>query len=121
VDEWTFNNDGTIRSDIGILRFNTVLNLNGGGSISRNWTSSAKVRSTQHFILTGTTSITNITFEAGSDWHGNTDPDTAGNGTIATSGGGVFDWTSGTVHNTVNIAAESTFTLTGADLKQIGG
>lgn len=121
VDEWTFNNDGTIRSDIGILRFNTVLNLNGGGSISRNGTSSAMVRSTQHFTLTGTTSIINITFEAGSDWHGNTDPGTAGNGTIATSGGGVFDWTSGTVHNTVNIAAGSTFTLTGADLKQIGG
>ncbi len=120
LDEWTFNNSGVIRSDTGNLRFHTVLNLNGGGTISRTGAAAARVRSTSSFVLTGTTTVNNIAFEAAGDWSGNTAPGTAGDGTIATIGGGLFDWTAGTVYNTVSITAGSTFTLSGPAQKSIG-
>ncbi|MFN2508006.1 MAG: S8 family serine peptidase, partial [Chthoniobacterales bacterium] len=121
VDEWTFNNAGAIRSDDGLLRFHTALNLNPGGAIRRSGALPARVLSTYYFVLTGTTTVDNITFEAGGDWHGNLAEGTAGNGTIATSAGGVFEWTAGTAHNVVNITAGSTFSISGEALKWIGG
>ncbi|RYD37489.1 MAG: hypothetical protein EOP87_03420, partial [Verrucomicrobiaceae bacterium] len=121
VDEWTFNNRGEIRSDTGVLRFHLPLRLYGGGSIARSGALASKVRSTDHFVLTGTTTINNITFEAAGDWHGNLDAGTAGNGTISTQSGGVFEWTSGMAHNTVNVAAGSTFAISGPTRKEIGG
>lgn len=121
VDEWVFNNLGVIRADSGTLRFHTPLHLLGGGSIVRSGALAAKVRSSYYFVLWGTTTVNNVTFEAAGDWHGNLDPGTAGNGTIATQSDGVFEWTAGTAHNTVNIAGGSTFAITGAVQKQIGG
>jgi subtilisin family serine protease len=120
VDEWTFNNSGAIRSDTGVLRFHTALHLHPGGTIARDGGAVARVRSTGHFVLTGTTSVSNIIFEAGGDWHGNTAEGTAGNGTITTSGGGLFEWTAGTAYNTVNIAPGAAFTISGSDTKQLG-
>ncbi len=119
VDEWSFNNAGAIRSDDGLLHFNNALNLNAGGTISRLGSQSARVLS-NYFVLTGTTTIENVTFEAGGNWAGNTTPGTAGDGTIATSAGGVFEWTAGTANNTVNIAPNSTFNLSGGNVKQLG-
>jgi hypothetical protein len=121
VDEWTFNNSGAVRSDDGTLQFNTVLNLFGGGSIGHAGSADARVLSTHYFVLTGTTTVSNVTFETAGDWHGNVTEGTAGNGTIATTGSGKFEWSGGTAHNTVNIAANSDFRITGNAVKQIGG
>jgi hypothetical protein len=103
------------------MRFNLILNLLGGGTITRSGSAAAKVRYTAYSVLTGTTTVSNITFEAAGDWHGNLDAGTSGNGTIATQSGGVFEWTAGTAHNTVNIAAGSIFAISGSDIKWIGG
>lgn len=120
VDEWTFNNNGVIRSDDGLLQFHAILNLSGGGSIVRSGALPARILSTRYFVLTGTTTVSNITFETASDWHGNLTEGTSGNGKIATLNGGIFEWSGGTAHNTVSIAPGSVFQISGSALKQMG-
>jgi hypothetical protein len=121
VDEWVFNNNGVIRSDAGLLHFNTALDLRAGGAILRVGNVAARVLSSYYFVLTGTTTVSNITFETSGDWYGNTASGTAGDGTISTQNSGVFEWTGGTSGNTVNIASGSVFSITGGNTKQIGG
>ena len=120
VDDWTFNNGGTIRSDDGLLQFNTVLNLAGGSTIARAGALPALVLSSNYFVLTGTTTVSGITFECSGDWHGNVAEGTAGNGTITTVSGGIFEWTGGIAHNTVNLTGGSVFLISGSAQKQIG-
>ncbi len=119
VDEWRFNNYGTIQSDDGTLQFHTALWLYPDGLIAHSGTLPALVRSSYYLVLTGTTTVRNIRLLT-ADWHGNLEAGTAGNGTIATDQGGVFEWSGGTAHNTVNLAPGSNFQLTGG-FKQIGG
>ena len=121
IDEWTFNNSGAIRSDSGLLRFHTPLILEAGGTVSRTGALPARVLSSHYFVLTGTTTVSNVVFESSGDWHGNLTPGSTGNGTIATQSGGAFEWTAGTAHNTVNLAPGAVFSIAGDGFKQIGG
>lgn len=120
VDNWSFHNSGTIRSDDGVIRIDTQLHLSGGGTILRSGQAAARVVSAHSAELTGTTTVSNITFETSGNWHGNTAEGTAGNGTIATANNGAFEWTGGTVDNTVNIAPGAAFLISGPAVKQIG-
>ncbi|RYD19812.1 MAG: hypothetical protein EOP88_17550, partial [Verrucomicrobiaceae bacterium] len=120
VDDWTFNNSGTLRSDTGLLRFNTGLNLNAGSTISRIGTTTARVWSSGTMVLTGTTTISNVTLEASGTWVGNNAPGTAGNGTLTTVAGGVFEWTQGFFGNTASLAAGSQWLISGGGVKYLG-
>lgn len=115
ITNWTFNNSGTISSSVGILSFNTTLNLNNGGAIS-----GARTRITGgNVTATGTTTVQNgalMEIAAGSFTGNDMIP-----ANLARSGSGLWEWTGSTIFGTVMVPAGSVFNLTGSVFRNLDG
>lgn len=111
IDSGVLNNNGELRSDSGTLAFSTTLNLNNGGSF---------IGVGNHLLSAG-----NVTLTGTSTVQGTTLADTgctligANASTLATTAGGMFDWSAGWVSGTVNFAGGSSIRFSGTGAKML--
>ncbi|MBX3739364.1 MAG: hypothetical protein KF712_00125 [Akkermansiaceae bacterium] len=112
----TLSNSGTADVRTGTVQANAPLNLLDGSRYS----GAGKLLGAAGGRLVGTSTVLdggNLELRIGSFTGGN---ETIPQGTIASEGSGRFEWTGGNLSGTVNVAAGSTFLVTGSGDKYLG-
>ena len=109
VDSTVLNNNGELGCDSGTFTFNTTLNLNPGGTFTG---AGLQVLAGGTVTLTGTNTVLSpvLRLDGAALVCG------AG-ATVATAGGSLLDWSTGTLFGTLGTATGSTIRLSGAGTK----
>ncbi|HEX8553022.1 MAG TPA: M12 family metallopeptidase, partial [Abditibacteriaceae bacterium] len=113
IDAFELANNGEVRSNSGVLAYNTVLNANNGGTFSG---AGKHLMTAGSFNVRGTSTVNGPVFEISG---GTVEGDSATLGTLAGVGSGIWNWTGGTISGVLRIGANTNLLIDGATRKTL--